>query len=196
VGSGGGSRIEAEELSMPASFQIKQSGVDELRNELRNIEPALVNQMRRELRSDLKPLATSLASGIPSKSPVSGFSGKNAQSPYIWKKPSVKVDTDLRPRFPGTSLLVIRFKDARPNAGFSILERAGIINKGKDRKGNSYRGDNLVRGLQTAGFGLKDRGRFVIPQFYERSGEAMAIAQAVILKYTAMVNVKLKTKGV
>jgi hypothetical protein len=171
---------------MPASFQIKQSSVDELRRELRNIEPALVNQMRKELRDDLKPMASSLASNIPSDSPLSGFTGRGAQSPYRWRKPAVKVDTDLRPRFPGTSLVVIRYKDPRPNAGFSILERAGIIDTN----------NRLAKGLRKSGHPLKDRGRFVIPQFYQRSGEAIAIAQAVILRFTAMVNVKLKTKGV
>jgi len=171
---------------MPASFQIKQSSVDELRRELRNIEPALVNQMRKELRDDLKPFAASLKAPIPTKPPLSGFSSAKGESPYIWKKPPVRVDTDLRPRFPGTSLVVVRFKDPRPNAGFSILERAGIVNS-----------DNrLAKGLRKSGYPLGDRGRFVIPQFYRRSAEAMAIAQAVILKYTAMVNVKLKTKGI
>jgi hypothetical protein len=50
----------------------------------------------------------------------------------------------------------------------------------------------LVKGLQTAGYGLGDRGRFVIPQFYQKESAVRAIAIRILKKFGDKVSRRLK----
>ena len=87
----------------------------------------------------------------------------------------------------------IQFNDRRPNAGLSILELAGTANIGKDKGGLTQRGRNMIRGLDTAGYPVKKGlGRFVIPEFKEKQGEATRIAVGILERYAAKVNRRLK----
>jgi hypothetical protein len=53
----------------------------------------------------------------------------------------------------------------------------------------TYRGDNLVQGLKTAGYGVKaGLGRFLIPQAKGDANQVTRIAVRIIEKYVALVN--------
>jgi hypothetical protein len=174
---------------MPASFRLNQGNIEEVLRELKQVEPGLVAEFRKEFRKDLAPFANRLKTNIPPTSPISGFNPRtpSANSPYIFKKPTAKIDVDFRPRrrrrgeFPVVRIL---FNDRRPNAGFSILETAGT--RGVNR---------LSKALTTAGFPLGDRGRWVIPQFYENKEETASIARTILDKYATKVNRKLRVRG-
>jgi hypothetical protein len=182
---------------MPASFRIEPSNLQALIYELRAVDKELVNEFRREFRSELGPLANQLASNIPSSSPISGFAAKGGQSPYIYRKPTVKIDTSFRKKSRRNQIPVVslKFNDRRPNAGFSILETAGARNIGKDKGGMTYRGRNMVTGLSKAGYSLGKGGRWVIPQFYSRQGEITEVAKRIVVKFAGKVNLKLREKG-
>lgn len=174
---------------MPASFRLNQANVDQVLRELKQLEPGLVAEFRKEFRSEMRPFANSLKANIPGSSPISGFNARNvaSQPPYIYKKPSAKIDVDFRRRRRNRgefSVVRILFNDRRPNAGFSILETAGT--RGVNR---------LSKALETAGFPLGDRGRWVIPQFYRRQGETTKLAITILEKYAKKVDRKLKVRS-
>jgi len=175
---------------MPATFTLKPQDFNALIKELRAVDKELLNEMRRDFRSDLQPIAKGLANGAPSKSPLSGFTkAKGAQAPYLYRKPSASVKVSTRAR-PGKAQNLVAIRFGQP--ALSILELAGVSNVGKDKAGMSQRGLNMVKGLQTAGYGLGDRGRFVIPQFYQKESAVRAIAIRILKKFGDKVSRRLK----
>lgn len=178
---------------MPASFRLEKNNVDAIIRELKQVEPNLVKEFRAEFKSEIRPFANSLKTNIPPRSPLSGFSPRatSARDPYMWKKPSAKIDVNFRSRRRNRgeySIVRILFSDKRPNSAFSILETAGTQNPG----GITYRGANMIRGLAKRGYPLGNRGRWVIPQFYNNQAEITRKAVTILEKYTAKVNRRLR----
>ena len=183
---------------MPAQFTVKSSDLKVLLSELRSIDPNLRKALQKEMRSDLKPFVTGLANQIPRQSPLSGF-GVNAQpgTAYRWGAVGGSVVTPLgkRAKKPGFYPVVsMKFRTrGSGKAGFEILELAGSVNRGKDRKGMTYRGNNLVQGLKTAGYDIKaGLGRFLIPQAKDDANQVNRIAVRIIEKYVALVNRRIR----
>ena len=177
---------------MPAAMTIKAQDFQKLIYELKKVDNDLYNEFRREFRQEMQPIANELASNIPPQSPISGFLGSNgAELPYLWRKvnPSIQVGSRSRGRKRAArSVVSINFNQA----GFSILELAGVSNKGKSKDGMTYRGENLVRGLAKVGYPLGDRGRWVIPQYYEKQGAVRDKAVEILQRYAAKVSRRLK----
>ena len=183
---------------MPAEFTVKAADLKVLLSELRSIDPNLRKALQKEMRSDLKPFVTGLANQIPRQSPLSGF-GANAQpgTAYRWGAVGGSVITPLgkRAKKPGFYPVVsMKFRTrGSGKAGFEILELAGSVNRGKDRKGMTYRGNNLIQGLKTAGYDVKaGLGRFLIPQAKDDARKVTAIAVRIIDKYVALVNRRIR----
>jgi len=86
--------------------------------------------------------------------------------------------------------VAIRFEAKKGAAGFQIMELAGT----KNPVPSNYRGKNMIQGLATAGFPLGDGGRFVIPEFYRRRPEIMAMAERTLAKYMDRVSAELAAK--
>jgi len=175
---------------MPATFTLKPQDFNSLIKELRAVDKELINEMRREFRSDLQPIAKSLATGAPAKSPLSGFTkARGASAPYLYRKPSASVKVSTRAR-PGKAQNLVAIRFGQP--ALTILELAGVSNVGKNKGGMTQRGFNLVQGLRTAGYSLGDRGRFVIPQFYKKESAVRAIAINILKKFGDKVSRRLK----
>jgi len=159
--------------------------------DLEQVEPGLRKVFQDELKDKLNPVRNSLLGKIPTSPPLSGMAPGVGQSPYIWKKPSSIVRTTFakRAKEPGMiGAVTIEFSDRRPNAALSILELAGTANKGRDGGGMTQRGLNMVKGLQTAGYPLKQGpGRFLLPHWKGEQGRAISIAAKLLEKYAAMV---------
>jgi hypothetical protein len=176
---------------MPAAMTIKEQDFQNLVRELKKVDADLYNEFRREFRQEMKPLGDKLASNIPVKSPLSGFLGRNgAEAPYLWRKSNASISVGSRSRGrkrASREVVSINFKQA----AFNILELAGVANKGKDKGGMTYRGENLVRGLAKAGYPLGDRGRWVIPQYYKMQPQVRQKAIAILQKYGDKVSRKL-----
>lgn len=173
---------------MPASFRIDQRNVKRFQRELKDLDKDLYNQFRREMRAELKPFADKLQSNIPSTSPLSGMSRRpprgrqsiDERQPFVYKKPRARIVVGsgrIREGRSGTSIIKIVFNDRRPTSAFSVMETAGT------------QGSNRVsRALATAGYPLRKRGRFVIPDFYERENQIVGTARKVLQKYSRMVS--------
>jgi len=178
---------------MPAALTIKPQDYRALLAELKAVEPGLVNELKKEFRSELKPVGKRLAGNIPSGSPLSGFTrNKGGEPPYLWRKPNPSISVAGRAkRARRQKLVAIQFKQP----AFAIMELAGSANRGKDKSGMTQRGLNLVRGLATKGYPLGDRGRWVIPQWYEQEPEVRRIATNILQKYGEKVSRKFKAKS-
>lgn len=163
--------------------------------ELDKVEPGLRVVFQKDLKDSLNPVKNSLLSKVPGSSPLSGMAPGVGKKPYIWKKPSSIVRTTFakRAQEPGMiSAVSIEFSDRRPNAALSILELAGTANLGKEKKGMTQRGLNMVKGLSTAGYGLKPGpGRFILPHWKNEQGRAFDIAGKLLVKYAARVGRRL-----
>lgn len=163
--------------------------------ELEQVEPGLRKVFQTELKDELNPIKNSLLGKVPVQSPLSGMAPGRGREPYIWKKPNSIVRTTFakRAKEPGMiSAVSIEFSDRRPNAALSILELAGTANKGKDGRGISQRGLNMVQGLRTAGYALKPGpGRFILPHWRNEQKRAFEIAGTLLEKYAARVGRRL-----
>lgn len=179
---------------MPASFRIPQVRVKQLQRELKELDKTLFNDMRREMRASLKPFADRLHSRIPTAPPISGFARRprgvqqsiEQRAPFVWKRPRPRISVGsgriARGRS-GTSLVRIVFNDRRPTSGFSVLETAGA--RGPNR---------LSRAMATAGFPLRGKGRFVLPEFYENEDIVVNVARRVLRKFARRVSEDLRER--
>lgn len=177
---------------MPAAFTIKPQDYSALLRELKDVEPGLVNQFKKEFRADLQPVAKKLAGNIPPTSPLSGFTKRQGgELPYLWRKPNSSTKVAGRAgRARKQKLVSVQFKQP----AFAILELAGTANMGKNKGGMTQSGLNMVQGLRTKGYPLGDRGRWVIPQWYKQEDDVRAIAVRIMDKYGQIVSRKLKGK--
>lgn len=167
---------------MPASFSVSSGDYRWLIGKMRELDKEIFNQMRRDFRSGIRTVSRELSGGIPSKPPVSGLSPNNPRSkqsldqraPYVWKKPTATIDVGSRVKkrragLPTEPVVRLRYVDKRPNAAFSVLERG--------------RNGRLAAQVNKR-YEFGDRGRFVIPQFYRRQAEMIAIAKDVLQDYS------------
>jgi len=177
------------------SFDIQDMDVDRALYELRKADKDLYNQMRREFRREIKPIAKELQSNIyRGGSPLSGMSRSariskstkpvDQRGPFVWKLPGTKIDIGSRRagRRGTRNIARITFMDKRPYSAFSVLETA--------RQARNYRGANMIAGIESKA-PANGKGRWVIQQFYDRRQEMVRIAGKVIGKYTARVNRRL-----
>lgn len=181
---------------MVASIHITRFNAGDVRwllKGLRSLDKDIFNEMRREFRSAVRPTARELAANIPYKSPVSGISPNakyarqslDDRAPYVWKKPSMSIEVGSisrgyrKGRQKTQPVLRIRFTDKRPNAAFSVLERAS-----KGRLAESVN--------QLNPFG--DRGRWVIPQFYKKQGELFGVARQILMAYAKKYSLQIATR--
>lgn len=178
---------------MPAEFTVSAVGLSNVLKELRQLDPNLRKYLQAELKRDLKPYANDLAKKSPPQSPISGFGARaKSDSIYRWGPVNGSVVTPLgkRAKKPGFyPVASMKFTTrGKGKAGFEILELAGTVNRGRDRKGMTWRGNNLVRGLQSAGYPMKGLGRFILPKAGDNWREVSAIAIRIIEKFTKLVN--------
>lgn len=181
---------------MPASFRIPQSRVRELERELKDLDKNLYNDMRRDMRSKIKPFADQLHAKIPTSPPISGFARSprgvrqslDQRAPFVWKRPRPRIAVGsgrIGKGRSGTSIVKIVFNDRRPTSGFSVLETAG-----------TQTNNRLARAMNTAGYPLRRAGggkggRFVIPEFYKNEEKVVRIARDVLKDFGSRVSKRL-----
>ncbi len=176
---------------MPASFRIPQRRIKELQRELKELDKNLYNDMRRDMRAKIKPFADQLHARIPTAPPISGFARNpsgvrqdvDQRAPFVWKRPRPRISVGsgrIGKGRSGTSIVAIVFNDRRPTSGFSVLETAGT--NGSNR---------LSRAMATAGYPLRGKGRFVIPEFYKNEERIVRIARDVLQDFGKRVSKRL-----
>lgn len=184
---------------MTATFTLRKSDIARVIRTLNAVDKELMKSMRKEFRTEIRPFANELKSNIPGPSPLSGFSQgtrkartttpAKRRSPYVWKKPSASIDIGSRSRgrrrgrYKTEPIVRIVFTDKRPFSAFSVMETA--------RQAKSWRGENMIRGLEKKGYGPVGKGRWVIEQFYSNQGKTVRIAIGILNKYARLVNIKI-----
>jgi hypothetical protein len=96
---------------MANEIQIKGLiGVNQMIRELKQIEPELYRQLRKDLIQDVKPLYKAIRSNIPTIAPLSGM---NNNGRLGWGKPvRVTAKINLKKRAGFSSLLTVKTTNA------------------------------------------------------------------------------------
>jgi hypothetical protein len=174
---------------MPAAFTLKKSDFTSVVRELRDMDKSLVNDLRKAFRTDLKPINEGIRSTIPVEAPLSGFAKNVGSPPFVWSKPtaSVKVNARHKPGRAFSNIVSTRFNDRRPNAGFSILEKAG-----SKSQGSTPQGRGMIRALN-AKFPVRGGlGRFVIPEWKKKGPDVEKVARNILEQFSRKVNRKFE----
>lgn len=117
---------------MSTEVKIKGiAGVNEMIRELKQIEPDLYRQLRKDLISDVKPLYAAIKNFIPGEAPLSGM---NNEGRLGWGKPiRVTAKINIRKRRGYTSLLTVK----TTNAAVEMVDMAGKSSSGKTGSGKA-----------------------------------------------------------
>jgi hypothetical protein len=174
---------------MPAQFTLKQADFSAVLRELKDLDKTLVNELRKEFRTQLKPVNDSVKSKIPTEAPLSGFSRRDGSEPYIWSRPTAKVVTSFRPprgkAF--TNLVSTQFSQRRPNAGFNVMELAG-----SKSSGNTPQGRMMIEKLNSRFPISGGLGRFAIPEWKKKGPEVEKIVRRILDDFSGRVSRKFK----
>lgn len=152
--------------------------------ELRNIDPQIVKDLRKELRSDLLPIAQQIVSAVPNNAPLSGFNNNGTTG---WSALKGKVSfTPGKSRRMANSLVSIRVEQTGAKRGFYITELAGSRSAGKTPQGN-----NLITVLNSR-WPMKGRGgRYAYKQFRLLRPDVVKIAERILNATFAQIDRKV-----
>ena len=165
---------------------MRAEGVRKMIAELKKISPELVVELRKELRSGLKPQAQAVAAAYPSKPPLSRM-GRPGDLQWTKVRATVSITPGRSRRYRQTSNLVSIRAAGTPDGGVSMAELAGSRSKGY-----SPQGRNMIAVLNER-FPMKGRGgRFAFNAFRQNRDEVVQIADGIIRRYAAMVSRRLK----
>lgn len=138
---------------------VVYSNVRELTRQLKAIEPALQKAMVREVKAEVKPLATMVKTALPTVSPLSG-ANTNGRLGFGIGKPSNSVSVRYRSggskRTAITSLASVRVN----NALTSIMDYAGkngTTTRSQVTRPYAYKGGTRVHRLNGQGQAMVDR---------------------------------------
>lgn len=117
---------------MPRQVEIKGIvGVNQMIRELKQIEPELYRQLRKDLINDVKPLYAAIKSNIPAVAPLSGL---NNNGRLGWGKPvRVSAKINLKQKKGFTTLLTVRTQ----NAAVEMIDMAGSKNEPTTEQGRA-----------------------------------------------------------
>ena len=164
---------------------VNAEKIREAVKELREIDPNLVKELRKELRGKIAPFARQVAENVPTDPPLSGFGNTGATG---WSDVVPKVSfTPGRSRKTGNHLVSIRIQPRAARRGLYIAELGGSRTRGVSNRGRA-----MVRNLNNR-FPMKGRGgRFAYTKFRLLRPDAVNLAVDAVKKYTQQVNRRLK----
>jgi hypothetical protein len=153
--------------------------------QLRNIDPEIVKDLRKELRSNLSPIAQQVAASVPTEPPLSGFARSNATA---WAAVTGKTSfTPGKSRKGGNSLVSVRVEPRNGARGVYIAELAGSRSSGKTPQGS-----NLITVLNQRS-PMKGRGgRYIYAQFRMLRPDVVGIAERILNKTFAKIERSLE----
>ncbi len=161
------------------SFEAE--GIRQAVKHLREVDPQLVKDLRKDLRTKISPFAKQVADAVPVQPPMSGFGNL---SPTGWSavRPSVSM-TPGRSRKTGNHLVSIRVTPIGGRRGLFIGELAGSRSNG-----SVERGRRMINVLNTR-FPMKGRGgRFAYTKFRLLRPDAMKLAFGIVERTVGDIN--------
>jgi len=165
--------------------QLEAGGVAQTFRILRSIDPESVKELRKELRSEMKPLAKAIAARYPSEPSLSGF--EQLYGRWGWGKVtgSVKVTPGKARKGAGRNALVsisMNYKTATP----FVLDMVGRRNPGITPQGKA-----LYRNIQKQFPSWPNGGRIFYKPFIEGKAEVYKSAETVINRWSKKVSEEL-----
>ena len=141
---------------------------------LKEVEPNVVKDLRKELVGKLSGVAKQVADAIPLEPPLSGFANGGGTR---WSKVTGKVSlTPGRPKFPGTSSLVsLRVVPPKTARGIFIAELAGSRSLGA-----TPAGQNLIAVLNQRQPMIGRGGRYIYAKFRMLRPDVVRIAEGIL----------------
>jgi nicotinamide mononucleotide (NMN) deamidase PncC len=167
-------------------YDVRADGVREMLAQLKEIDPKLVTQFRKELRGTAKDMASTIQSRIQVTPPLSGMGGYTPRS-LIWQGAKARVSISMagsRKR-DVTPLLAIKVDSPKGAPGYIAAESAGS----KGSSGNTPQGTHFIA-MMTQKFGpLKGKGgnRIAWKYFWAQRPLLNRAAQMVVDKFERMV---------
>lgn len=153
---------------------------------LKDIDPLIVKDLRKELRGQLLPTARQIASIVPVEPPLSKMrnNGATGWSPVVGKTSF----TPGKSRRAATSLVSIRIEPRSGQRGFYIAEIAGSRSSGKTASGIAMI-QNLNERQPMSGRG----GRYAYAEFRALRPEVVSIAERILNDTFAKVDQELNS---
>jgi nicotinamide mononucleotide (NMN) deamidase PncC len=167
-------------------YDVRADGVREMLAQLKEIDPKLVTQFRKELRGTARDMASTIQSRIQVTPPLSGMGGYTPRS-LIWQGAKTRVSISMagsRQR-DVTPLLAIKVDSPRGAPGYIAAESAGS----KGSSGNTPQGTHFIA-MMTQKFGpLKGKGgnRIAWKYFWGQRDLLNRAAGMVVDKFERMV---------
>jgi hypothetical protein len=162
---------------LTAEVQIKGiAGVNEMIRELKQIEPELYKQLRKDLITDVKPLYQIIKSRIPIQAPLSGMYNNGRLG---WGK-VVRVTTkiNLKKRRGFTSLVSLK----TTNAVVEMIDRAGS----KNPQGASKSGASMISYLPR--LNPPSTSRYIWPAVEKYVPQIIEAANKTLERYSKIKN--------
>jgi hypothetical protein len=150
---------------------------------LRQLDPDLVKEFRKDLQSDLKPLAKAIAAKYPSSPPnLRGFD--QAYNQWAWGTVVGKVSVTPGKSRKGVgrnNLVALRmtYKTATPY----VVDMIGQVNPGV-----SPQGRRLYSALMSRFPGWPSGGRIFYKEFQAQRGEVFGKAEKILGKFVEKIN--------
>jgi hypothetical protein len=164
------------------SYDVRAEGVREMVAQLKEIDPKLASQFRKELKGPAQDMATIIKSSIQVTPPLSGMGGYTRRS-LIWQGAVTKVSISLAGsrRRDVTPLLSIKVDSPKGAPGYMAAESAGR----RGGEGNTPQGTHFIAAM-TDKFGpLKGKGgnRIAWKYFWAQRGLLNRAAGMVLEKF-------------
>jgi hypothetical protein len=110
-------------------FQLDAKDVREMNRALRDIEPGLVREMRKEIRSIAKPINQQIKINIPSQAPMSGMAKGSGRLRWFGDKKPDSTTISNRIKASGRSLTTPLVAIQINSPSVSMADMAGRVNK-------------------------------------------------------------------
>jgi len=165
---------------------LRAEGVRQVIAELKKISPELVVELRKELRSGLKPQAQAVAAAYPKAPPLSGM-GTNGRLRWAPVRATVSITPGRSRRYRETSNLVSIRAAGTPDDGVNMAELAGSRSKGF-----TPQGQNMIAVLNNRKPMRGRGGRYAFDAFRKNRDQVVRVADEIIQRYAAVVSRRLK----
>jgi len=167
-------------------MELNADDVSRVFRVLRNVDPDLVKELRKELRSDMNPVAKAIAAKYPAGPTLSGF--EQTYGRWGWDRVSgtVKVTPGKSRKGTGANNLVslsMNYKTATP----FVLDMIGRKNPGISPQGRA-----LYDQINQQFPAWPNGGRIFYKEFKGVRGEVISAAESTINRWTDKVNRELK----
>jgi hypothetical protein len=181
-----GGKLEALGVAEMIIPSVSATGIREAVKELKQVDPTLLKDLRKDLRAKVGPLAKQVADAVPTQPPLSGM-GNPVPTGWSPVRPTISF-TPGASRKTGNHLVSIRVNPvpAKGRRGLYIGELAGSRSSG-----STARGRRLINVLNQRFPMTGKGGRFAYSKFRTLRPDAVALAKSIVSSTVAKINRKL-----